>query len=328
MNPIPTLKHRAVRDLAWIINSQPLIDRVPNTPEDWWLSPWRTQDQTMRNQKWLQALDHNPDALLSHLEQQRSPRLGVYFEQLLSFYFKHAPRFSLLSHNLQVHNEGKTLGEYDFIVHDEQEQEVLHIEVAIKFYLNHTEGSDIVPNNPPIYDWHQWIGPNGKDSLALKLHHLMNKQLCLSHTNEGRLSLKKVNLPAEPLSSRLLLIGYLYMPLPSFLHDKYENTYPRFATPSNTNCYWWQGNNSTQIISSLKESEEVLYVKPPKHWWLSPILDCDIPVLRQENSILENSKQLLALIESSDYPTHFIKMAKNNQQQWEEAGRFFYIPQF
>lgn len=83
-------------------------------------------------------------------------RLGIYAEQLLKTYFEHSNRFQLLANNLQIIDNKKTLGEIDFLVFDSKENEIKHIELACKFYIQMGESI------------REWVGPNPMDNLEKK----------------------------------------------------------------------------------------------------------------------------------------------------------------
>ena len=53
----------------------------------------------------------------------------------------------------------------------------LHLESAIKYYLHR-------PPHPS--QWQQWLGPNGRDRLDIKLAHMTEHQLPLSHTEQAQ----------------------------------------------------------------------------------------------------------------------------------------------
>ena len=106
--------HRWIRDLAWALLSPSFFSQLPEdndtglfTQET--LTPIWQDDELL---PWLNTLDKNPDALTAHMQTQRATRLGVYFEQLLSFYFSHYPHFRLLAKNLQANDNKRTIGEY------------------------------------------------------------------------------------------------------------------------------------------------------------------------------------------------------------------------
>jgi hypothetical protein len=68
------------------------------------------------------------------------------------------------------------LGEFDFIIFDRKTQKINHVEVAVKFYLGHQNYNQStckpIKKNLPLHNWHNWVGPNFRDTLAIKMRHL------------------------------------------------------------------------------------------------------------------------------------------------------------
>lgn len=180
MSPAPNLTARiehyhspAVRDLAWAILSPTLIvtpDASQHNTPAWYEQAFRAIEPH------LQELDQDDSALLQHLTTPATPRLGIWFERLWSYWLQHNGRYELLAANLQVKQDEKTRGEFDLIVRDQRADEIEHWELAIKFYLG----------MPPLHHANHWFGPNQQDRLDLKFQHLVERQLPLSQTHAGQ----------------------------------------------------------------------------------------------------------------------------------------------
>lgn len=253
-----------MRDLGWTLASPALFTQIPEFAKE-----WLQQDYIDRELwPWLHSVDQKPEALLQHLNEQRSRRLGIYFEQLLSFYFEQYPRFNLLAKNLQVNNEQRTLGEFDFIVEDKNDGTIKHFEAAVKFYLGHNNYRGQIKQNKPYYDWHNWVGPNQKDTLAIKMRHLEQHQLPLPATSHGQDTLSKLGLNATTISSRLLIKGQFYSPLNSQL------TLPRFSNSDLLKPYWTDTRFLFENPSLLEK--DLHYCILPRSLWLSEITRTDI----------------------------------------------------
>lgn len=156
-----------VKDLAWAILSPSLMkttDHSQHCSEQFYQLAF---EQILPH---LTQLDKRPLPLQQHLEQTTNHRLGPYFERLWLYWLRHNPHYQCLAHNVQIQEEGKTLGEFDMIVQDQNTGEIEHWELAIKFYLG----------IPPLNNEMHWFGPHQKDRLDLKYHHLVEKQLKLS----------------------------------------------------------------------------------------------------------------------------------------------------
>ena len=304
-----TFNHRIVRDLAWALLSPPLLQQLNvNTNEPSLLSNDYLDPPEAINQ-WLADLDQSPDTLIEYIRLRSQVRIGIYFEQLIGFYFKHYPRFELLHQNLQVQGKKNTLGEFDFIVFDKNTQRVFHIEAAVKFYLGNFD-TQAVPNNIDYYDWHHWIGPNKKDSMSLKMHSMLNKQLKLGQTKAAQELLAKNNIDAENLTTRVLLRGRF------FYHNNQQQS-PQFSNPLCCN-YCWQ--HITEFMN--KDSNEYNYFILPRSHWLSPITVNDI----EAHSIQSKDQLIKTIMGEKQRGINTWKVAKlNTQASTIETARFFIV---
>ena len=84
-------------------------------------------------------------------------RLGHRFETCVSTWFRHHPEWDIKAANHVVQLGKRTAGEIDLLV--ERAGEVLHLELAVKFYLS-TSGSA---------QWDTWVGVDPVDRLDIKL---------------------------------------------------------------------------------------------------------------------------------------------------------------
>lgn len=196
---LPRLRHPAVRDLAWVLLSAPLLgatacpQRHPLAASAWADDPARLAD-------WLLALDRDAAVLLDWLARLSSRRLGLYYERLWQFALQQAPGVELLAANLAIRNGGHTLGELDIVLRDREGDH--HLELAIKLYLGPTDCSGSDPQH--------WLGPGCHDRLGHKLAHLLAHQLPMSGAAEGREVLAGVGV--TQVQAHLWLGGYLFYP--------------------------------------------------------------------------------------------------------------------
>lgn len=164
------LNHPDVRNMYWLLASpSPLavgIDaELPIFPTSW-------QEKLVKQSiSFFKNLDQNPNPLELYLLQVKSTRLGVYAESLLGYFLTHFSDVKLILKNYQVIVEGITLGEIDFVF--EWEGRVIHLELAVKYYLAESNKDD--------YDC--WIGPNARDNLANKLMKAKHTQLPLLNSS-------------------------------------------------------------------------------------------------------------------------------------------------
>ncbi|MCV6624272.1 MAG: DUF1853 family protein [Cellvibrionaceae bacterium] len=193
------------RDLNWLLNSSDLLD----------LKSYFSQgEHGLRIDCFLRPEKH---CLLEtqHVSEQR--RLGLYAEDLLSAYFSHHESSQILiSRNLQIQNpdfnEGRTIGEFDFLTQDRYNKRYLHTEMCCKFYLglaiseaNATEESQTTGSS-----WQHWLGPNCNDRLDIKISKLSSRQLTLSEHPAAKQRL--MELAISPVDAQYLLRGRLFFP--------------------------------------------------------------------------------------------------------------------
>ena len=134
---------------------------------------------------WFRALLGAPKDLNRFLNNQRSHRLGFYHEALWLYFIDTFPQYELIAHNLAVRNSERTIGEFDFILRNRHDGLIYHLEVATKYYLEHQYQHNTF-----------WIGPSLQDRFDLKADHLINHQIELSGTPEGKEALAQLGVLA------------------------------------------------------------------------------------------------------------------------------------
>lgn len=295
--------HQAVRDLAWCCTSAPLLNEFPGSDAVIW-----PEDSTKRNVReeaeWLASVDRAPDGLFAELEQQKSTRLGLYYEILWRFYWQQHPHWQLLAQNLQVLDAGQTFGAFDFLL--KHKNTFWHIEMAVKFYLG------IPGENACASSWDQWIGPNCSDRLDIKLTRMQQHQLPLSTSKAG---LNATKIFTHVWQRALCLQGYFFYPA----HDP-DMAAPIAAHPEHGKGLWW---HMSSFIDSLKTNNNSLYwMILPRDRWLSPAYSQDI------NELLYGENLRLALrhwVGTTDRPQLIAAMRKHGDT-WIEEQRCFIVP--
>lgn len=234
----------AVRDLAWSLQSPPLLLRqdaaVHWPPADWFENAYREFAPA------LQQLDRDPGDLLKMLDSGKDRRLGRHFETLLHYWLQQDTRFRLLHANLPVRDTEKTLGEFDLIVHDERSGKTLHWEVAVKFYLGLGDTSQ--PQN--------WWGPARRDRLDLKTGHLLNHQGRLSAMPQARAMLDRLGIRID--ATWLIMKGRLFYPLGS------NSAAPTGAEPRHLRGFWLHAKD-------LADLPDGRWMPVEKSQWLAPL---------------------------------------------------------
>ncbi|RZT41960.1 DUF1853 family protein [Cupriavidus agavae] len=198
------------RDLAWCTLSPPLLAALPDEyrSEVARLAQWPAGERAAW-QAWLAHAD--PDTLPETIAElsghpdptgSRSLRLGRHAERLLHFALGHAPGMALMAANVPIRRANghgiQTLGELDLIWRDPALGQVVHWEMAAKFYLM----VDAIDGGT---DRRAFVGPNLVDRLGDKLDHIVRRQLPLGRTAEAE---ALVGCPVN--RSEIYLLGWLF----------------------------------------------------------------------------------------------------------------------
>lgn len=142
----------------------------------------------------LQCLVGTVPTLPPDFVASRQRRLGLYFEDLVSEFLQGTA--SPLHRNIQCRQDGRTLGEFDFIYR--QNGRWHHLETAVKFYLCVGDGSKL----------NHYVGPGLRDRLDCKWQRLQTHQLQLSDRPAGHQILAELG--ANDPIAELLMPGYLF----------------------------------------------------------------------------------------------------------------------
>ncbi len=145
----------------------------------------------------LLALDDEPAGLEAAIAACASRRLGRIAECLIAFWLEKSEQFELLAQNLAVREAGRTLGEFDLVFFDHEENRLIHWEMAVKFYLRRRGGTE-------------FLGPEGRDTLARKAGRIFDHQLQLGTNPAGHTALAQLS--GGPVVSRAFVKGWLFHP--------------------------------------------------------------------------------------------------------------------
>lgn len=178
----------AISDLLWVMRSPSLVSQSlnhefhPSVSDEWCASKLREAIASGR----IDALRRNPEPLIAHLEARRSKtRLGIYFESLIEFWLRYLiPGVKDVRTEIQVHENQRTIGAYDFLFYDEREARLKHWEVAIKYYLyvaGQSGGAGAQASDATGFRCNRenYYGPQTLDRLHLKLDQMLNQQMPL-----------------------------------------------------------------------------------------------------------------------------------------------------
>ena len=141
-------------------------------------------------------------------------KMEYAFEQLL----EHTPNWQTIAKNLVVRDKRISIGELDFLLNNMETKEILHVELAYKFYIINPEISE------PI---HRLMGPNKRDMFYTKLDKLKEKQFPLLYSELLTKKLENLAVRCSSSKQEVCLKAQLFVPY------KTENITIR---PLNKNC--------------------------------------------------------------------------------------------
>lgn len=284
-----TFKHRCVRDLAWVIGSPPLIAGEIDGVQ-WW-SHTHCINELHDCLPALKTLDENPQPLLAHLATLKNRRLGSVFEGFISFWLSISPNYRLRQQNIQLIKDKHTFGEIDFIIEDLRSGVLIHLEVAVKFYLG----------SPPFTDAYRWFGTNTKDQLGKKFNHLRRQQTQLSNTHA---ELLQHYFPQAIEQRHCILKGRLFYPFN-------EATSPENIpiAPKHLRGRW---------CYSQQRNPAAIAIKIDKAHWLAELSAADCAELGVTD---------VDTINTIDRAECFVELDKGAEQNGlMEKQRIFYLP--
>lgn len=302
MLSLPELKNQQVRDLAYSCFSEPLISNF-NQFESETAPAHCSLGLTEKRIDWLRQLDRSPNRLLAFLDQVRPRRLGLYHEALWHFFLQHDDEVELVSHNLQVAQDGKTVGEFDVIYRDLKGNRYVHLELAFKVYLQAGSGEEI--------SLAQWLGPNVNDRLERKLEHMLNHQCRLSLHDAGREKLQAMGV--GQIHREISLRGYLLG------HDRFDpgNNLPDQVNPDCSKGSWLP---VSKIVPILDRHER--WMPLSRLEWISPV--GNDPETGYAPS--EFADYLRQQVEQSDLPIMIAALDASKLTRPNEAARIMVTP--
>ncbi len=243
-------RHQIVRDLAWVIFSPVLLHNIPVKKFCFDNGSLLTEGNKWIN-NFLRSLDNDPRKLKEYIAKENSKLIGKYFENLVKFWLEHGQSsHELVSSNLQINSNGRTIGEFDFILKKNNNNGFIHLEVAGKFYLAYRN----------IGEWSNFIGPNGIDNLHTKLEKLQKEQMLLSGKPDSVKTLKTLGINKK-LEKIILLKGYIF-----YNHKHYfGKTFipPIYASENHLKGWWIRFN---EINDFFKRQNSKWFIVERKNW--------------------------------------------------------------
>lgn len=240
-----------VRDLAWSCFSSSLLSMTGHEQV-----AGCALELTPARQAWLQQLDRDATPLLDFLTRHPATRLGLYFEALWHFFLQQDPRTELIAHNLPVIDQGRTLGEFDCLYYCRQRRRHVHLELAVKLYL-HYAPQNVTGSHSAMSEW---LGPNSRDRLDLKVKHLLGRQIRLGDRAASRQLL--AGLGIGELDREVVLKGYL------FDHHQHPATLPEEIDPQARPAPWLRLSELPDFLQ--RHQHHCCYRPLARLRWLAP----------------------------------------------------------
>ncbi len=294
---------QAVRDLAWACFAPALLHTAQLAHDD-----DRVDDcgltLTPSRQQWLLELDSRPEPLLAHLAERKSQRVGLYFERLWHFFLEQDSSVELVAHNLAVREGGRTLGEFDVIYWCHKRQCHVHLELAVKYFL----GWPRQAGSGSASQWQDWLGPNARDRLDLKLQQLFQRQIRLGDCTAARAQLAALGI--GDMAREVVIKGCLFR--------SPENQLPP-PVGFNTRLQLARWLRLQELGSFLDEIQPDRFLLPLKLRWLSPLQAAAGDEYFIRSSLAE---RLQSLAEQ----THRARLVVGVDREGVETCRFFVTP--
>ena len=199
----------------------------------------------------LQTFDLSTLKLADNLEFDlpTNIRLGHLVERIVTELIKSSSNYKVLYENIQVIEEKKTIGELDFIIQNLITKQLIHMELAYKFYLFDPNISSEPINN--------WIGPNRNDSLQEKLAKLKRKQFPLLYHQAAKSNFADIEI--EDVSQVLCLLVSLFIPY------QYKASFSPIYEKAIKGYYL-----DFDTFTSLDNSAKNYYIPSKKEWGMEP----------------------------------------------------------
>lgn len=291
--------NRIVRDLAWVIASPPLISGNYNDTH-WW-SHEDCLNEFGDCLASLIELDKNPTPLIEHIEKLKSKRLGLRFESFIAYWIIISPNFELVAQNIQIIEQFKkgnhTHGELDFIIKDIKTKKIIHLEVAVKFYLG----------TSPYEDPYRWFGTNTTDQLGKKTDHLKQHQTQLSESFTEHLRSLGYSIDIK----HCILKGRLFYP-------QEINTEPKGITSNHLRGRWSQEttNYDKKLVCALDKLN-----------WLSTLNHADLQNCRLGTGLTKMDKAQCYVLAKQNSIGIESSLEDDLGGILKEVERFFYLPE-
>jgi len=176
-------------------------------------------------------------------------RLGHLTERVVGALIKSSTNYEVLYENVQLVEDKITIGEIDFIIENRKTKQVLHLELAYKFYLfDPTISSDPINN---------WMGPNRNDSLIKKIEKVKSKQFPLLYHKAAKSIFPNIKL--DEVAQALCLLVSLFVPF------EYKDNFLPIYKKAIKGYYL-----NVKTFNDFDHSEKYYYLPTKNEWGIDP----------------------------------------------------------
>gem|GEM_PF-150653 len=198
----------------------------------------------------LFKLNNYPEALPEDFKMPHPIRLGQRMEVFMEVALNQ--EYQVLSKNLQIIHEKRTLGEFDFIIQSKEGGRPIHLEMVYKFYFLRPElGGDWID---------QLQGPNARDHLRFKLEKMQTHQFPLLYQPETLPYLNELGLKRDELKQLLFFKAQIFVPV----HHSLSSNQSGFTEA--ISGYYYR----LQELKSLDRPELYFYIPFKNDWVAQP----------------------------------------------------------
>ena len=271
---------QATRDLIWAINSPSLI----RSSTEYVSTDWPACKES----------DFDPAELQASLDASNQYRVGRYFEDLVHFYLKSIRGFEIVERGLQIQEDGRTVGEIDFLYRN-GDGRLCHCETAVKFFLHTTDSND---------SGSHFIGPNSADNFERKTRRLLDHQLPMS----------KSRFPDVARREAFVKGQIFYHPLAAVPTEP-----PDLLSRDHLKGSWIRESELDFLGASDAEARYRVAGKP--HWLAPDQASFQDATLKSADEI----RSLLAIHFSERRTPQLVTVLSKGDEHWQESDRVFVV---
>jgi len=303
-------KHKVVQDLAWVMECPTLLNAkyIPTLEQGLPVILDNTYCTNLLNssRQWLLGLDHDPAPLRRFLSGDRSKRLGHYFELLVEYWIRERLEPEFFKAHIQIFDNGRTIGEYDFLFSNDGNHQLIHLEVAVKYYLYHRSDDGTV----------EFIGPNANDRLARKFNYLLDHQLKLSQCAPGLQAIHRLGFSAT--IPTVLMKGYLFYP-----SNTTRAGLPPYVSEGHLKGWW---TDLANFAVPCQKPENRWLILDKQHWLGPKVHQTDA-----RNDLMDKNELQSVCIASFRVRQRSLLVVELEQKKsgyWEEVTRGFVVSNY